>query len=446
MPTLNAISPPSRKSTQRERLIDGMVAAANRHGYSGASVSKVIAHAGVSRPTFYDYFADRDDCFLAVHRDISERLLGHIHEAVAEAPAEQAPQAAIRRLLERAEAEPAQAQFIANDAMAGGPRALDARDGTVLEIERAIEDARAGASAEALSPDVPTRLLIGATHWLLSQRLCRSELDLTTFADELVAWMETYNAPIGEHRRRTLEPGPELEPPAYLAHASDVPIDPPPPIPSGRTRLSSAEVAQNQRWRILFATAATAAHKGYTAATVADIAAGARVDKRVFYNHFRDKQHAFMAVHELGFQQTMAIAASAYFSADSWPERVWRGIDAASRFEATHPDIIRVGYIESHALGGPALQRIEDSHRAFTIFLQEGERQAISPRSRLAMEAIAAAIAEIGYEQARHGRIRLLPRFVPHAAYLCLAPFLGLDAANEFIDGKLDRSIGSPLA
>jgi AcrR family transcriptional regulator len=434
---------PTRKSTQRQRLIEGMIAAANRDGYMGASVSKVIANAGVSRPTFYDYFEDRDDCFLAVHHDISERLLGHIREAVAEAPPERAPQAAIRRLIERAEAEPGQAQFIANEAMAGGPRALDARDGTVLDIERAIEEARSGAHPKALSPDLPTRSLIGATHWLLSQRLRRGELDLRTFADELEAWMDSYQMPVAAHRWRTLQPGPELEP---FPYASDLPADPPPPLPSGRTHLTSAEVSQNQRWRILFATAATAVSKGYTAATVADIAAGARVDKRVFYSHFRDKQQAFLAVHELAFQQTMAIAAGAYFSADTWPERLWRGIHAAGQFEAAHHDFVRLGYIESHALGGSALQRIDDSRRAFTIFLQEGDRYAAQgdglvsgSQSRVAMEAVAAAIAEIGYEQARHERIKQLPRFVGHATYLCLAPFLGPVEANAFVDDKLAR-------
>ena len=33
-----------RKSTQRERLIAGMVEAARRHGYAGANVSQVISH------------------------------------------------------------------------------------------------------------------------------------------------------------------------------------------------------------------------------------------------------------------------------------------------------------------------------------------------------------------------------------------------------------------
>ncbi len=62
-----------RKRTQRERLIAGMVMAARRHGYAGANVSRVIARAGVSRPTFYEYFADKDDCFLATHRELAGR-------------------------------------------------------------------------------------------------------------------------------------------------------------------------------------------------------------------------------------------------------------------------------------------------------------------------------------------------------------------------------------
>jgi AcrR family transcriptional regulator len=421
------------KSTQRERLIAGMIAAACRDGYSGVTVSTVIAHAGVSRPTFYDYFTDKDDCFLATHRDISERLMKHIQVAVDQAPPEQAPQAAIRRLLERAEEEPARAQFIANEAMAGGPRALDARDHTISEIERIIEAARVDAATSAPTPDLPTRSIIGAAHWLLSQRLRRGEHDLSSLADELEGWIESYNQPAHERRWWALTPEPSPEP---SPHVSELPTRPPPPIPSGRTRLSSSEIAQNQRWRILFATAETAALKGYTAATVTDIAALARVDKRVFYTHFRDKQQAFLAAHELAFQQTMAVAASGFFSAEKWPERVWQGIHAASQFIATHP-IAYLVHVESHAVGAPAIQRVDDSHTAFTIFLHDGNQHAAEPQSRTAMEAIIAATFEIGYQQFRkRTEARELPRFAYHATYLCLAPFLGPEAANAFIDGK----------
>ena len=67
-----------RKSTQHERLLAGMILAANRDGYAHANVSEVIAEAGVSRPTFYDYFNDKDDCFVAAVTDTHERLLSAV--------------------------------------------------------------------------------------------------------------------------------------------------------------------------------------------------------------------------------------------------------------------------------------------------------------------------------------------------------------------------------
>jgi len=426
---INTPSPIARKRTQRERLIAGMTAAADRDGYAAANVSEVIAHAGVSRPTFYDYFADRDDCFLATHRDIAERLLAHIASAVDDAPPEHALQAAIRRLLQRAQAEPAQARLLANEAMAAGPRALDERDRTIAQIERIVEDARARTPPDTPAPDLPARVAIGATQRLLSPCLRRHEPDLNPLADELTAWVETYNRPHRDHRWHTLAPGPKPPPSPYV---SELPPGAPAPLPP-RGAHSPAELARNQRERIMFATAENAARKGYTATTIADITTTARVHRRVFYHHFRDKQDAFLAVHELGFQQAMAVTAGAFFSATAWPERVWQAILAITQFDATHPTIAHVVFVESHAVGPPAVQRVEDSQNAFTIFLHEGNQHAAHPRSPSVMQAIIAAILEIGYHQARHGKTRELPRLAHHAAYLSLAPFLGPDAADERI-------------
>jgi AcrR family transcriptional regulator len=425
--------PTARKQTQRERLLAGMLAVANNSGYAAATVSNVIAHAGVSRPTFYDYFEDRDACFLAVHRDSAERLLAQIREAVAQAPPEQAPQAAIRRLLQRAEAEPEQARFLANETMAGGPRALDERDRTVDEIARIIESARAKLSAKTPSPDLPTRALIGGTHWVLASRLRRGEQDLTTLADELTEWIESYDRPFGKHRWRSFNP---LPPPPASPHAPSTQMQPPPPLPTGRSRLSASEIARNQRERILFAVAEVADQKGYSAGTVADITAAAKLDRRVFYSHFKDKQEAFLAAHELAFQKTMTIATNSFFSVEEWPERIWQGIHAIGQFNTIYP-ITRVIYLESHALGSTAIQRVEESYAAFTIFLQEGNQRASRPIAQTAMEAIVAAGFEIGYYQLRHGKDSPMASPTYHITYLCLAPFLGPDAANDFIDGKL---------
>jgi AcrR family transcriptional regulator len=436
---IDSASPATRKQTQRERLLAGMLAVANSEGYAAANVSKVIAHAGVSKPTFYDYFADKDDCFLAVHRDSAERLLAQIRDAVATSPPEQAPQATIRRLLQRAEAEPAQAQFMANETMAGGPRALDERDRTIDEITRIVEEARAAIPPDTPSPDVPTEALIGATHWMLSSHLRRGEHDLTALAGELTEWIESYDRPFGEHRWRSLAP---LPAPLASRHVSALPMQAPPPLPTGRSRLSAAEIARNQRERILFAVAEIAERKGYAAATIADITTIAKVDRRVFYSHFADKRQAFLAAHELAFKQTVTVATSSFFSVSAWSERIWEGINAISQFNVIDP-ITRVIYLESHALGAAAIQRVDDGYAAFTIFLQEGNQQTKRPVPRTAMEAIVAAGFEIGYHQLRYSRDKQMPSPAYHIAYVCLAPFLGTEATDDFIDGKLSEAVAA---
>lgn len=423
-----------RKATQRERLLEGMLLAAVRRGYAGANVAQVIAQAGVSRPTFYEHFLDRDDCFLAVHREISEQLLGHIREAVSSEPPERATQAAVRMLFVRAQAKPERARFLVNETLAGGHRALDERDRLIARIAHIIERATGRASPRAAIPDLPLQVLLGGICGLLAPRLRRNEYDLAGVAEEIDAWIETYNRPLAEHRWRTLEPGPPMPAPKHL---SELALQPPPALPRGRPSLPSAEIARHQRERIVYATCEVAAEKGYAAATIADITAAASVDRRVFYAHFRHKQEAFLAAHELGFQQTMAVSASAFFSREEWPERIWEGLHAGTHFNATHPVVAHIGYVEAHAVGSPAIQRVDDSRAAFNIFSQEGFRHSPIPPPPATLDALSATIFEIGYLHARKRQIELLPRLTGHAAYLVLAPFLGPERANEFIDTKL---------
>jgi AcrR family transcriptional regulator len=425
-----------RKSTQRERLLAGMLTTVVRKGYAGATVADVIAHAGVSRPTFYDYFLGRDDCFLAVHEHMSARLLQAVAEAVRAQPPEQAVQAGVRALIALAEAKPDGAKFLVNETLAAGSAMLDARDRMIAAVAGLIEDAAGGADPDAPIPDLPTDVLVGGVCNALAPRLRRKETALRQLSDEICAWVESYCQPKAGHRWRSLEPGPQLPPPQ---HVSGLALRPPPPLPPGRPNVPSAEVTRNQRERILYATAEVGAAKGYIAATVADISSAAGVDRRIFYANFRDKQDAFLAVHELGFQQVMAVCASAFFSASTWPERIWEGLRAGTHFDATYPVFSHIKYVEAYALGSSAIQRVEDSHAAFTIFVQEGYLHATSPPARSVLDAIAATGYEIGYHHARRRIVEQLPRMTPHAAYLVLTPFLGPETVNDFIDEQLAK-------
>jgi AcrR family transcriptional regulator len=429
---INTALPKGRKGTQRERLLGGMVTAANRNGYAGANVSAVIEHAGVSRPTFYDYFADRDDCFLAAIIDTHERLASDLRQAVTEHPPEHAVQAAITAIVAFASKQPARAHFLMGESLAGGPRALDARDQGIAELEQIIEQAQGRVAAKTPIPDISPRVLIGGVYRLLASRLRRGDPRLIGLTDDLLNWGASYERPLGKHRWRELKP---TASPPRSPFVAEEPQRAPQPLPPGRPRISEEQVAENQRLRIMFAAAELAEEKGYTATTVGDITRLAGIDGRAFYSMFTDKQDAFMTVHELGLQQVMDTTASAFFAGARWPERIWEAARAFSQFLETNPLITHVGFVEAHAVGPGAAQRVQDSHTAFAIFLQEGYLNVSSgsPPTRTAVEAIVTTIFETVYHQARASAKPKISGLIGHMTFLCLAPFLGAEDANGFV-------------
>jgi AcrR family transcriptional regulator len=431
-----------RQSTQRARLVEAMITVANRDGYARASVSAVIAEAGVSRPTFYDYFSDREDCLLAVISDLNALLLTEVSRALAAAPPAEATRAALRGLIGFASAEPAMAQFLTNSPMSCGGRALDARDAGIAAIERLIERAYASLDPATPMPDISARMLIGGLYRLLASRLRRGDAALSTILDDLLDWLARYELPLAEHRWRTLKP---LSPAPPLPPGIANPLRAPRPLPRGRPRLSPEKVAENHRQRILVAVATLAETNGYNATTVADITSHAGLDSHAFYSLFSDKQDAFMAVHEVGFQQVMTVTAAAFFKGATWPERTWEAGRALAQFLQKNPLIAHVGFVEAGAVGPRAVQRVEDSHTAFTIFLQEGYQYAPQPPPppRAALEAVITTLFETVYHQARRPGKPKLSGLLPHMIFLSLAPFLGPTEANRFIDQKLADGRGT---
>jgi AcrR family transcriptional regulator len=425
-----------RKATQRERLLKGMIAAANRDGYAGANVSAVIGEAGVSRPTFYDYFEDRDDCFVAAVLDVHGQLLERVREAVAGAAPQQALSGALAATLAFAGERPVESRFLMKETLAGGPRALDARDATLAETTKLIEDAFKRAPVGAALPDVPVAAVLGAVHRLLASRLRRSERALGPLEQDLRDWIESYRQSPGKQRWRRLKP---LPAPARSPYLPPTTLRAPPALGPGRPRLSEEEVAENHRQRIMFATSQVVQEHGYTAATVSEITRLAGVDGRAFYRVFADKQEAFSAIHELGFQYLMATTAGAFFAGTSWPERLWEAFRAAAQSIDDTPAFAHVAFVEAYAVGPHAIQRVEDSRAAFTIFLQEGYRwqQSGAPPSRLALEAIITTIFEIVYLQARASATPKTVGFLSQFVHLCLTPFVGAAAADELIDEQL---------
>jgi AcrR family transcriptional regulator len=70
------------RANQRRRIFDGLIAAVAYHGYEDTKITDMVELAGVSRPTFYEHFEGKDQCFAAAYEDGVERLTAAVAAAV----------------------------------------------------------------------------------------------------------------------------------------------------------------------------------------------------------------------------------------------------------------------------------------------------------------------------------------------------------------------------
>jgi len=99
-------------------MLSAAVEVVEEVGYSRMTVTQVIGRAGVSRKTFYDFFADREDCFLAVFEQALSRARLRASEAYErEAGWREGTRSALATLLLLIDEEPALARLCIIEAL-----------------------------------------------------------------------------------------------------------------------------------------------------------------------------------------------------------------------------------------------------------------------------------------------------------------------------------------
>jgi AcrR family transcriptional regulator len=68
------------KASQRPRILEAITALVAAHGYAGTTVREIARAAGVSLSTFYEHFADKEECFLAAYDKVADELFAAIDE------------------------------------------------------------------------------------------------------------------------------------------------------------------------------------------------------------------------------------------------------------------------------------------------------------------------------------------------------------------------------
>ncbi len=140
------------EASQRTRLLEAVGRAVAERGYAAATIDDVVRRAGVSKKTFYEHFADKEDCFLAAYEAASEELLARVREAHAgDGDWLERTRAGIVAYLRWLAADPALARVYLVEVAAAGPRALERRE--------ALRDRYAELIRERRPSDLPFEIL-----------------------------------------------------------------------------------------------------------------------------------------------------------------------------------------------------------------------------------------------------------------------------------------------
>lgn len=179
---------------QRARIVLALAEEIVEHGYRDVTVTGIVKRAGVSRNTFYDNFANKEECFLAASDLAGEEAMKHVADAVRVVPPEWADQvrAGIGAFLAYVASESALARVFVVESLAAGPAAAQRYERTVRAVAPFFRLGRRTREAGERLPPTLEETIVGGIFWVVYQRIVvgRPE-ELEGLLDELVEFALT---------------------------------------------------------------------------------------------------------------------------------------------------------------------------------------------------------------------------------------------------------------
>lgn len=129
-----------RLTVQRRRLFEAAATVFARRGFADATAEAISREAGMSKATFYEHFANKVECILALFDEAATECLRQMAVAV-EHEAESYPEhlrQGIRAFLHTLAEWPDAAQTVLVEIIGAGPRATERRDAILDAFAEAI--------------------------------------------------------------------------------------------------------------------------------------------------------------------------------------------------------------------------------------------------------------------------------------------------------------------
>jgi AcrR family transcriptional regulator len=208
---------------QRARILLAMTEVCVERGVSDVTVAHVVARAGVSRRTFYEQFADREECFSTALEDGLERASGRVLGAYDNREKWiDRIRASLTALLLFFEEEPTTARLLIVESAGAGARALERRRQVLAPIVAAVDAGRAESETGADLPPVTAEGIVGGVLSVLHARLldekpCR----LTALIGPLMSMIVLPYLGPAAARRELARPVPESPPSSHRANGGN---------------------------------------------------------------------------------------------------------------------------------------------------------------------------------------------------------------------------------
>jgi AcrR family transcriptional regulator len=217
---------------QRSRLMAAAIRAVEELGYADATVAQITRRARVSRRTFYELFANREECLAAVLEDVFALIEGELAALeIRELAWRKRMRIGLSALLAFFDREPVLARMCVVQSLRGGTVVLERRAEILESLVAVVDEGRRESARAAECTALTAEGVVGAAFAILHARLLRAEREpLEALLGELMGMIVLpYLGPAAARREQTRPaPKPRSAPrsePARAARGAGDPLD-----------------------------------------------------------------------------------------------------------------------------------------------------------------------------------------------------------------------------
>lgn len=166
------------EANQRQRILDAVADVSSLAGYAAMSVEDIISVAGVSRRTFYDTFASKEDAFLAALDAVVGELLEEIQAVYETTNAfSDGVRDCLARFLHFVTEEPQQAELLVIESLAAGPAAIERRTQTLKTLAEMLRHCAERLTNDRTPPELTAETVVGGIFEIVYSRLIAGEVE-----------------------------------------------------------------------------------------------------------------------------------------------------------------------------------------------------------------------------------------------------------------------------